>query len=82
MMGVQVEPAPHGALLPTVHAVTGGTDVGVAMHAPPQGTPLVHTTVGVQVEPVEQGALLPTVQMVAGVGVAIHSPLQGTPGVE
>lgn len=57
--------------------------MGVAIHAPPQGTPEVHVIVGVQVEPVLQGLLSPTVQMVEVEGApAIHWPRHGRPVVQ
>lgn len=50
--------------------------VGVAIHAPPHGTPVVHVIVGVHVLPLEHGALSPTVQMVEA-GAEMQAPLHG-----
>jgi hypothetical protein len=63
-VGVQVLPVGQGALLPTVHGITGGAVGGGLMQRPPQGMPVVQTCVGVQVQlgETEQGALFPTVQ--------------------
>jgi hypothetical protein len=59
--------------------------VGVAIHCPNHGCPVVEIIVGVHVELGRHGALLPTVQWIAegwGVGVAMHWPSQGLPEVE
>jgi len=61
MVGVQVLPEGHGALLPTVHGMTGGR-VCVVKQTPWQGVWGRQVSVWVQNQEVGQGPLLPTVQ--------------------
>jgi hypothetical protein len=79
MVGVQVLPDGHCALLPTVQMVLVVL-AGVEMHWPPQGTLGVELMVGVQVLPGGQGRSLPTVQGMTGgrVGAVVQTPRQGT----
>ena len=83
MVGVQNEAVPQGALLPTVHGISGGA-VGEAMQAPPHGAEVGHTMVGVQKDAVPQGALLPTVQGISGgaFGDAMQAPPQEVVGLQ